>query len=549
VMAWEAGTMSGVYQDWIAAGMPRTLGGDQEWLEKNHPQANLLGNLFPGSFKSYKKDAIGGIPAGASVVYFHGEPRPHEVTQGWVPQVWKVGGGSSMELVLIGTVGQAKVLDNVRDTIRKDYRFIRTYPEHQGTAIIVGGGPSLRESVSVVANLQAAGAHAFAVNGTAKYLADRNVMPSFHVMVDARPEMREMVVNGPTQLFASMMDPSVLEAATDLYCWHPLTDGIREVVEKALFVGGGTTVGCKAIALAYMLGFRRFYLVGMDSSYAPNGAHHAYPQALNDKERVLHVLCGGREFDAAPWMVQQAEDLRRLVTGLPGCEFTVAGDGLFPHLFSILIDGPPLAVDERAKAILKKLEGMKAPVGAEIGVFGGDLSQRLLRRADLDLYMVDSWTSVHKPQYAESEDFHATLTQEQQDQYYEITRAATAFAGPRAKIIRKDSVEAAKDIPDRSLDFVFIDADHSYEGCLADIKAWLPKVKFGGYICGHDYENSDFPKFGVKRAVDETFDRIELGENFTWFHQVGSSAARTSSKKRNGSKARISPAPSIARTN
>lgn len=70
------------------------------------------------------------------------------------------------------------------------------------------------------------------------------------------------------------------------------------------------------------------------------------------------------------------------------------------------------------------------------------------------------------------------------------------------KLMQGDSLEIAKDYADDSLDLVFIDGDHSFEGCSADIRAWLPKVKIGGYLAGHDYE-STYP--GVIAAVHLAF--------------------------------------------
>lgn len=67
--------------------------------------------------------------------------------------------------------------------------------------------------------------------------------------------------------------------------------------------------------------------------------------------------------------------------------------------------------------------------------------------------------------------------------------------------IRLNSVEAATLYPDHSIDFVFIDACHDYECVYADIKAWYPKVRPGGYIAGHDYNHPNHP--GVKQAVFE----------------------------------------------
>jgi len=76
--------------------------------------------------------------------------------------------------------------------------------------------------------------------------------------------------------------------------------------------------------------------------------------------------------------------------------------------------------------------------------------------------------------------------------------------------IKMSSLEAANLYPDNSLDMVFIDADHSYEAVKADINAWYPKVKVGGYLCGHDFILGN-PEDTVNKAVTEIFgDDIEV---------------------------------------
>lgn len=78
--------------------------------------------------------------------------------------------------------------------------------------------------------------------------------------------------------------------------------------------------------------------------------------------------------------------------------------------------------------------------------------------------------------------------------------------------IQSPSADAAALYDDASLDFVMIDASHVYEDVLADIRAWLPKVKSGGVI-GFD----DFNWSGVRRAITETIgvDNVEVRVNPT----------------------------------
>lgn len=180
----------------------------------------------------------------------------------------------------------------------------------------------------------------------------------------------------------------------------------------------------------------------------------------------------------------------------------------------------------RAEEILKRIP--EGPLrGAEIGIFKGQLSAILLHaRPQLLLHMVDSWapTQEQPRAYVECGDFHALLPAEKQERCYRETLTAVRFAISRAVIMRMQSLQAAEKIDDGSLDFVFIDADHSYEGCAADIAAWAPKVKTGGYLCGHDYDHPLKTGFGVKQAVDEAVAangwNVDFGEDMTWFVRI-----------------------------
>lgn len=161
----------------------------------------------------------------------------------------------------------------------------------------------------------------------------------------------------------------------------------------------------------------------------------------------------------------------------------------------------------RAQEVLKRLQDGPV-IGAEIGIFQGRMSLSLLKtRPDLTLYMVDNWLPM--PKYgvsAEDQESNRLM--------------AGRIAGDRGVILHMDSADAAKEIPDGSLDFVFIDADHSYEGVRRDILAWRPKLKLGGLLSGHDYANPNEPcGLEVKRAVDE-LGPVELGRDSCWFYRV-----------------------------
>ncbi len=83
------------------------------------------------------------------------------------------------------------------------------------------------------------------------------------------------------------------------------------------------------------------------------------------------------------------------------------------------------------------------------------------------------------------------------------------------QLLRGDSAKMAEAVADASLDFVYLDADHTYSAVSADIAAWWPKVRVGGTLAGHDYVKRTLPNgvsFGVIQAVTEFAARVGLTE-------------------------------------
>jgi hypothetical protein len=85
---------------------------------------------------------------------------------------------------------------------------------------------------------------------------------------------------------------------------------------------------------------------------------------------------------------------------------------------------------------------------------------------------------------------------------------------PFAKIMRMYTVDAAKFFPDNYFDLIYIDADHTYDGCKADLEAWWPKMKPGGFFTGDDYSKYRAKHtgvvFGVVEAVNEFASKVNL---------------------------------------
>lgn len=127
---------------------------------------------------------------------------------------------------------------------------------------------------------------------------------------------------------------------------------------------------------------------------------------------------------------------------------------------------------------------------AEIGVQAGDNAFGMLSEYPIKhMFLVDSYLAYN--------DDGRIMTEKDQDRFLQYTLLRLRPMFNRISFMLMSSVEASKFIPDNSLDYVYIDANHSYETVKEDIKCWYPKTKI---LAGHDYTGSHK---GVAQAVDE----------------------------------------------
>lgn len=130
-------------------------------------------------------------------------------------------------------------------------------------------------------------------------------------------------------------------------------------------------------------------------------------------------------------------------------------------------------------------------IGAEIGVAGGYLSEAMFKSIpNLHLYCIDFWQPYHGNPWSGS-------SGRNDNNYQEAKKRLTKY---NATLIRDMSMNAVKRFENDSLDFVYIDSNHSFDYVMEDLIEWSKKVRSGGIVSGDDYY--DFRKAGVIAAVD-----------------------------------------------
>ncbi len=162
-------------------------------------------------------------------------------------------------------------------------------------------------------------------------------------------------------------------------------------------------------------------------------------------------------------------------------------------------------------------------VGAEVGVYRGQHAREMLTYLNIKkLFLVDPWQKYNE--YREKK-----LGNQLEEAYLDSKKLLKEFDDGRVVWLKGFSVDIAKTIEDNSLDFVYIDGNHSYEFIKKDIEAWVPKLKQGGFIGGHDFDSNvnkitlEGVEYGVKKAVTEYCKKHNIHFESRWCdaHDVG----------------------------
>ena len=143
-------------------------------------------------------------------------------------------------------------------------------------------------------------------------------------------------------------------------------------------------------------------------------------------------------------------------------------------------------------------------IGLEVGVEYGYFTEQLLSNWDGKMVCVDYWDKQENDEYNEPvnyKDFSHMLI--------DFTLRIKKFED-RVLVIKNKSKVASNFFPDEYFDFIFIDANHSYESVKEDLNIWWPKLKSKGLFSGHDWLHNFYPNQGKNMSV--YYDNNYIGE-------------------------------------
>ena len=206
-------------------------------------------------------------------------------------------------------------------------------------------GPSLKDTWSGC--LHNEGTDIITVSGAHDFLVDRSIIPDFHIECDPRSDKNRFITKPQKTtkyLIASCVHPGFFDQLEghEVKLWHSHNGKDSEVLMDTIDPGswmlsGGGSVGLRAINLLYIMGYRTFFIHGMDCSFREE--QHAGPHPGKVVES-LDVRCGSKTYKSSTAFVSYARDFMVTIGKLPSARFQMYGDGLLQHMCRVAQEAP-----------------------------------------------------------------------------------------------------------------------------------------------------------------------------------------------------------------
>lgn len=251
---------------------------------------------------------------------------------------------------VVGAVDGETRWEQAKEAMKRYKKRVPLAAAHDRLAVLACYGPSLTKTIEdLKSEAKADDADVISVSGAHDFLLAHGVEPTFHVECDPRAHKADNIdhYNPSTRYFLASCVHEVLfdklGPEADIALWHVaamqhhmmLVDELGE--DPGTLINGGGSVGLRAIALLYAMGYRRFSIYGMDCSFQDGGnAQHAGKHA-GKRQDVIECQCGDRIFSTSNTLRSYATDFIEMIQRVNDLDICLHGDGLL----QAMVEGLP----------------------------------------------------------------------------------------------------------------------------------------------------------------------------------------------------------------
>ncbi len=213
----------------------------------------------------------------------------------------------------------------------------RPGPVRSEVIAIVASGPKVATQLDTIREAKKTGTKIVAVRGAHDWLIAHDIIPDYALTIDPLPDSWhcfELKRPDIHYMIASQCHPNIFDHLADMFVqvWNPLITKDQKR-PKGMLIGGGTTSGLRAIAVFYVLGYRKFALFGFDScmdgqTLRIDGSGKKDMDPVNE----VRIERDGESFYCTPAMALQADQFQSYYDWIPDAEYFPFGGGLIPAI-------------------------------------------------------------------------------------------------------------------------------------------------------------------------------------------------------------------------